>query len=520
MRVPGWFYAALAIALFALHTSYIFKSDEFLTINLTHDDTYYYLLTAWNHKSTGFPSFDGVSSTNGFHFLWYLIVHALSYLANDLSSLLRLSLLANSLFLVSGFLLIYRYQLAFGFKKAAPLLAVLWFANSAGAHHNLNGMESPLHITLNLWIALHLLSLFRKRTSKTHLSWTLFTVLLVLNAWTRLDAGLCSAILFTGLFLFELHRSKNFLAYFFTSIAPMIILAILGACIQFASFYSWNSTIVPVSGLIKMAGVFPRDPSTFIHKAGQIFVYGVPQLGLPYLFYPASFVILAVVIMNKIIKQNESDSNYYFSFLSLLAINTLGFCAYYTLSGAQEFIYWYFTTAKVFWMFVILGLIQAFHKLMQQANAPLFLAIFVISYSMFSIKRSYEGKQEKLGLYKVRYHCALWVRDNLPPDARIAAWNAGQTGYFSQRATFNLDGLVNSKSYFKQVLLGNRALYDYFQENGIRYIVDYYDYTKDKFLKDLQPIKEFPVKNVRGDGKLRVWDLSDLKPNSGYYPKK
>ncbi|MEM7355208.1 MAG: M1 family aminopeptidase, partial [Acidobacteriota bacterium] len=67
---------------------------------------------------------------------------------------------------------------------------------------------------------------------------------------------------------------------------------------------------------------------------------------------------------------------------------------------------------------------------------------------------------------------AGWMHQNLPPDATVGAWNAGILSYFSQRQVVNLDGLVNSRSFF---LADRHDLCAYLDRVGIDYLVDAFD---------------------------------------------
>lgn len=83
--------------------------------------------------------------------------------------------------------------------------------------------------------------------------------------------------------------------------------------------------------------------------------------------------------------------------------------------------------------------------------------------------------------YVAWYSAARWLREHTPIDARAAAFNAGILGYFSGRVVINLDGLVNSRRYFDEVL---RASYErpaeyrarliaYLRERGVDYFADH-----------------------------------------------
>lgn len=59
-----------------------------------------------------------------------------------------------------------------------------------------------------------------------------------------------------------------------------------------------------------------------------------------------------------------------------------------------------------------------------------------------------------------QYGNAKWLEANTPPSAIIAAYNAGVIGYFSNRATVNLDGLINNRDIMPY-LFGPRTMTEY-----------------------------------------------------------
>ena len=64
---------------------------------------------------------------------------------------------------------------------------------------------------------------------------------------------------------------------------------------------------------------------------------------------------------------------------------------------------------------------------------------------------------------------AAWINANTPPDARIAAYNAGIPAYFSDRPVTNIDGVMNRDAF--EALRDCRTR-DYLRETGIDYVVD------------------------------------------------
>jgi hypothetical protein len=81
---------------------------------------------------------------------------------------------------------------------------------------------------------------------------------------------------------------------------------------------------------------------------------------------------------------------------------------------------------------------------------------------------------------------AAWVQQNLPERAVLASWNAGALGYLSGRRVVNLDGLVNSWSFFR----GERHdLCAYWERTGVTHLVDLFD-------ADKRPAAPLPAENT------------------------
>lgn len=79
--------------------------------------------------------------------------------------------------------------------------------------------------------------------------------------------------------------------------------------------------------------------------------------------------------------------------------------------------------------------------------------------------------QDSLG--SVRLAAGRWLAEHVNPEERIAAWNAGELSYFSQRTVINLDGLVNSRSYYERLRTGGGATAAYLDEQGVDWVTDY-----------------------------------------------
>ena len=97
------------------------------------------------------------------------------------------------------------------------------------------------------------------------------------------------------------------------------------------------------------------------------------------------------------------------------------------------------------------------------------------------------------------YRIAKWIDDQLPEDAIIASYNAGIIGYFSNRPTINLDGLINNRELIPY-LFGPKNMTDYIETVCPDYVVDYIHL-------DIDPSKDF-----QNDDQFLGISLSILKP--------
>jgi hypothetical protein len=74
--------------------------------------------------------------------------------------------------------------------------------------------------------------------------------------------------------------------------------------------------------------------------------------------------------------------------------------------------------------------------------------------------------------FRVRsYQAALWVRDNTLPTDVFAMKDAGHFGFFSERSTINLDGVVNNEKY--QEALRDQQLDAYLKRHDVHYLVQH-----------------------------------------------
>lgn len=200
---------AVALVQFGLQVNLLTRGVAYVASSLTIDDTFYYLQTAWNTKVLGFVTFDGLHSTNGVQFLWFVIIVLVAWLAQTKAALLLATLAVSFLLNALSYLIIWRIGVLLKQLPLALLLAGFWSLQSLPFRIYTMGMENSLHAFIFwcvLWQCLTFLLRVRQQLKPNFL---VLTVALILNAWARLDSALISGILYVFC-LWVLARAHRF----------------------------------------------------------------------------------------------------------------------------------------------------------------------------------------------------------------------------------------------------------------------------------------------------------------------
>ena len=500
--------------------SLLTKGVEYAAASLVVDDTYYYLQTAWNAKTLGFVTFDGLHATNGVQLLWFVIIFLLSTLANSKTTLLFTTLAVS--FLMNG--LCYLIILKIGEALKQPVLtlfmASLWALQSLPFRIYTTGMENSLH-ALVFWCVIwqSIEFLIRVQNQEKPNFWELAFVL-ILVVWTRLDSALISAVLFAfcvGTLAYSYrHNIKLFLQRYGKTITGAGFLAGFGLIIQLTAFQLMGNSFLPVSALIKTSGTGGGSISEWGDKLVEVFLLGMPSIlqgRFPTLALVllGIFGILLVILAGVTIRNHSKWLHAFLNLWSCLLFGEIIYYVYVAVSGAgyTPYFMWYRSPSFIFW--IITGSLLALFtferikltnqpfNILKWAPVGLSLVIFAVAIYMFARSLNFTSK-----LYVARYNAALWIAENSPPDAVFAAWNAGQLGFFSNRTFINLDGLINNVDYYERVLRGPVPLADYLTENKVDYIVDYSIYHP---IPDYPVIHSFPLNDETGRS-IYIWQVS------------
>lgn len=500
MRNVGLLLALVGISQLFLQLALLRRGTEYVVTTFPNDDTYYYLQAAWNAKRLGVVTFDGIHRTNGVQFLWFALIFLLTFLTSDKITLLYATLATSFVLNVLSYVVIWRI----GKELNRPLLALLsaaaWSVISFAVPFYSTGMENSLHAFV-FWCVIWQIIVFVKRVRKREAPNIMaLVVVLVLNAWSRIDSGLLSAIFFVfcvATLYFSSEDRRAFIRKYGRSVGMSLSVAVLGALILLASYYGMAQTYLPISSLVKSAPTGPAGVEfaiLWLHALRMTAGGLLPQPFAPFILVGMTSAVTLIHL--------ERDSFGLVALRRIWYVLLGAWMLYHALllwSGAlgdwQEnfWYYWYLAPWHILFAISFGLLIDRFVALIAGEGYRIFdtsgrlrgaglarTARFVsVALATIVLLLSYRlhfnrvGAEMKPNVYAVGYRAARWLDRHLPQDVILASWNAGQFGYFSNRSVVNLDGLMNDAGYYDQVLLGEKPLAVYLEESGVDYVIDY-----------------------------------------------
>jgi hypothetical protein len=504
----GWILTSVAVGALAVcrlvaQVEAVSRGGTFAATSLSIDDTYYYLLTAWNHTRLGFSTFDGLHATNGVQLLWYLWTVMLAAISPTRETLLTLSLGSCALLNALAFAFIWRFSRLIQSPIAALTGAACWFALTP---RYLNAMENSLHAFLFWWLLFRLTRLVTRLAAGEPVRRDIVasTVLISAVVWTRLDS------------VFVVVPGVAFVAWrLFTALAPVefrraavtsAFIAAMAAGGLFGGYYLLAGTPLPVSVTIKTAS-YQWDSGVLQSVVRNVF-------NEPFAHLPAALlqslpenlagavalgagVLLALWLSWRfgLHRRGRPDLRATVGLLAALATGAAAHIFY--LGGLGDYAvygFWYLSPVLI----VVIALAALGFAISVTApgtalpNAPrerVFvygLAGMLLVTGLTIGVRGATGRLEYRTdeLYVRRLQIATVLRNTLPAGTLLGAWNAGQLGFFSGLPVVNLDGLINSADFNREIrprrdLQGDvlidhpQALMTYLQRTGVRYVVDW-----------------------------------------------
>jgi 4-amino-4-deoxy-L-arabinose transferase-like glycosyltransferase len=441
------------------------------------DDSFYYFSIARHLALDGSISVNGITTTNGFHPLWLLLISPFYFLLHqDLDLPIHLALTLGGMLDTVTVFLAYRFvRLLTSNSFAALASAAAYALNPRAVFHAANGLETALSVCM---VALFLYGYARIRAQGGSLRRYLF---LGATGGLLLLCRTDNAFLFSAVLLHATWKAfqKGELKRLFAS-------QILTASLM-APWLVWNyctfGTIVQTSAIafpFVVQELNPLGPSnspitTFLLSlrgllnTGQWLIDGSwtglpPLVGLP-LWIAAGFA--SVKTWSAVKRRGDDEEGLILVGLAVLACALL-LLFHVTIRRVARS--WYF--APQAWVFAALvGMLIHYsrttpHGILWKYRRHAVLAIgeIFVLVGVFWWTRGLYGSQVEM------YQAAIWLRANTPPDARIGTFNAGLNSYYSERVVIDLDGAVDGAAL---EAIRERALLEYMRDMRVAYVADY-----------------------------------------------
>lgn len=458
-----------------------------LELPVTWDDGFYYLEIARRAVAGEGSTFDGLNSTNGYHPLWLIALVAVFGIASSSEGAHLLAGIVQAMLAVAGVGVLYRLARTRIGLLGSSLATLVWIDLT----HRLwlSGLEFSLHALCFFSCLLVLLVRFNVGLPRSCVPWAALGSLTSLTVLARLDSWLWAAVLTAALVVRSLSSPHRPGPRLWSAFALPIALPLLGwAAFSQAQFGSW----VPVSAAVK------RSWAPLLLAQDPVFVaYGwlaakLTQLSQPFVrmgssgeMRPLALGLLAVAawILAVVLSWRWRAVS-----RQLAAIRGSGPVVIYAgvqfgafvflLHGYSSFEPWHSVALPLLgslligwsghWLATLRGS-RASIVAVRLAGAIVVALLIVVS--LHTVRALAVWNRLESGRQSDQRLAAAWINDNLPPETRIGAWNAGVLGWYTRSPVVHLEGLVNSWEYHRQQ---PRDLCAYWREQGITHIADAY----------------------------------------------
>ncbi len=496
---PGWICTAYGLAIALVAAVMLSQPPLKVASQQILDDAFYYLQIAWNHRHLGFPTFDGVSATNGFHVLWYLILYALSFLCEDKITFLRAALGVAALLNCLSLVWIYRIGKTLRSDGFAVVGGALWLVLATRDRNVWQGLETSLVLFLMWWFLWRFLQLWLREADEPA-SAIPAAIPAALAVLARLDTLIVTGVM---LLILVIHpRTRGSLR----GVIPALSLIAFATVLYGLLMLRWGGTVLPISALVKALAM--PNPRGLLSVVRGVASNSIPRLGTPGITLILLAITAALAFAGPAHKRRLGP-------LLPLASAVLVYMTLLVVMPRNGTGPWYFTSVLMLTVCFV-GLVWGDRF----KSRGLLIYVFPFVAAAFTLHGLSQTLKPTTGTTRIELRpvASQWIDQNLPQEAVLAAWNAGQLGYLSNRRLINLDGLVNNREYYETVLHGKIPLSTYLKNQGVTHLIDITDPTLDKTTRRLPIVKQW------GSAKrpLTLFDASgaDREWQGGWYPKR
>lgn len=429
------------------------------------DDAFYYFKIAQNICSGNGVSFDGISSTNGFHPLWMVVLLPIYRIWTDepIAALRVVQVVCACMLGLTGWMTFRLVRRRFGLY--AGLVALGLSLSTLNVNLFVNGLETGLMVLI-VWSLL----------DRSHAN-------ALLSPHTRWRGNVQLGILIGLLFLSRLDTAFVVIAVFAAIVVNCLRVPsdglrclarkawqVGGVSAVFAlAYFSWNwlsfGHLTPISGALKSSFPYPS-------LRASSFEGGVCSMFLAALGVAVVAVVVALVARRSRfaseVYAREGASTSVTMFVPLVGGAVLH-QVYSSVFMHWAVHWWHFALYLPLFIYAcawVVGFMQSVRPIGWVVRALGIPAVIVFVFLSWRL-----DARSRADHHVAWFEAAAWASSNLPEDAVVAIRDAGLFGYMSGRRTINLDGVVNSYAF--QDVLRDQQLAKYFEETGVTHLADY-----------------------------------------------
>jgi len=482
-RTPGICWAVWAL-IFLTFTWVAWSDLPTLIARILSDDMFYYLSVARHFALEGVASFDGVTSSNGFHPLWMLILAGVIWFTpHSLDLPVHLALTAIAFCFIAQGVFLQRILAHYGHGMLGALVSIWWLLNPVVIQDVAAGMETAIYGACFLGT---LLVYLPRRHSLTAGQAVGVGTLLGLTALARLDAAIlvlavCLDAAWVGL-------RRRAWAVPLGVILPVLVLLV--------PWVIWSvravGTPLPTSGRALDLWAFEVHEAILKGRWGQAIpglarnflewtdqhlrlLTGMPDLPRASIPLLTGLLGLSLGLAAWVVATVFMDPRYAALrvFLLVAAVHN----GYYLLRVPHSRYLLPSLLVEIVTVSVVIG--DSVTRLQGSWTDPLRRRGAVIMAGgllVWSGLLIWQWNRGTLGPQTSPLHVTMytkgvpWLQEHTAPGAIIGSFNSGIFGYFSGRRVVNLDGVINEDAY--RALAAHR-LADYIDEAGLDWVTDW-----------------------------------------------
>ncbi len=490
MRIDRLLILLMFIAL-VLRIFLCFQPAEVLIPKAASDDMFYYLSIARNIAEGYGATTDRENATNGFHPLWAILLVPVFKLVHD-GSELQWALCLLTLFSVLTAWFIYKILRVSCGEMPSFVAAVLWLCCPYTVLVALAGVEAPLFALVAAVASYCYLRLKLREVHEGALlpRWISLGIVMGAAVLARVDGALLAVVIFADSLIGKkrssvpvgtrLLQSCSYGAACALVILPWCVWSYLrtGFVFQTSGRAIYHQQHAVFRAQYGNAGAFPYAIGWLANVLSNMqgafrsvmALCGVPVFAFSTLIALCLFMLIAIAVANRPLFHAWRERIAAFNFLFCYGLLIfLLYCAY--LWYSQD---WYYYSM----VFVACILGGCFFDLLDQwlhsghvrfLRVPLWTAFLLCAICFCSYQSSLWWKNGIRGWQIDMYRAALWVKENVPKDARIGSFNSGILAYYCPQTVINLDGVANGAA-FRAVTEGK--IFSYVRGQKIGYIVE------------------------------------------------